>query len=234
MAVSHTAVYLQNRSPSKALPMTKPLTNFGMDRSRICATYKFLDVLPLPILKKAIRASVVAPAEQEGFTPFRPIPLASSTDPIRRFLPPPILPAVREISPVTPSPAVGVPQALSTSSVNHTPTTEVSATYPARFGQTYQRRTWKLRENPLSSTPLVDTVRNLEHLLGELRLQDTTSEAPADHTATGAASTSSPTIDPILRRAGAGKEYLHTLPAPSILSCEGGKSKETLTYQSFF
>lgn len=38
--------------------------------------------------------------------------------------------------------------------------------------------------------PLVDTVRNLEHLLGDLRLQDTTSEAPATDTATGAASSS--------------------------------------------
>lgn len=49
-----------------------------------------------------------------------------------------------------------------------------------------------------------DTVRNLEQLLGELRLQDSTSEAPAvqppDHTASGPASPSSLIIDPIFRR----------------------------------
>lgn len=126
----------------------------------------------MPLAVHHQQTSVVPPAKQEGFTPFRPLTLVSSTDPVRRFLHPQILSAVGEFSPVTPSPGVGVPQAPSTSSVSH--------------------------------PPLVDAVCNLEHLLADLRLQDIKCEAPATD-----------------------RGQLHTLPAPSILSFEGGKSKET-------
>ncbi|OAE21174.1 hypothetical protein AXG93_4012s1040 [Marchantia polymorpha subsp. ruderalis] len=263
----HTAVYLQNRSPSKALPNDKTpyelwhgqkpdlrhLQVFGCTafahiekghqgkidpKSVECVflgysttakgyrvqrkdSHKILESRSVRFMPLAVReatshhqqASVVPPAEQEGFTPFRPVPLAPSTDPVRRRLPaeqPPAgrPPAVGEFSPLTPSHAVGVPQATSTCSVSHPPTAEVPATSPVRFGQTSQRRTWKLRENPLSSAPLVDRVCNLVDLLGELRIHDTASEVPP--TATGAASSSSRSIDPLFRR---GKEVLMALAA---------------------
>ncbi|OAE20030.1 hypothetical protein AXG93_2584s1140 [Marchantia polymorpha subsp. ruderalis] len=219
----HTTVYLQNRSPSKALPNDKTPYELWHGQKPDLHHLQVFGCTAFAHIEKGHRvreatfphqqASVVPPAVQEGFTPFRPIPLAPSTDPVRRILPAERPPAVGEFSPLIPSPGVGVPQAPSTSSVSHPPTAEVPATYPARFGQTYQRRRWKLRENPLSSATLVDTVRNLENLLGELRLQDTTSEVPATATARG---------------------QLHPLPAPSILSFEGVKELVAKGYSQVY
>lgn len=166
--------YLQNRSPSKALPNDKTpnelwheqrpdlrhLQVFGCTafahiekghqgkidpKSVECVflgysptakgywlqrkdTHKIIESRSVRCMPHAVhhqQTSVVPPANQEGFTLFCPLPLASSTDTVRRFLHPPILPAGRppavgEFSPVTPSPGVGVPQSPSTSSVSQT------------------------------------------------------------------------------------------------------------------
>lgn len=162
----HTAVYLHNRSPSKALPNDKTPHELWHEKKP--------DLRHLQVF----RCTAFAHIEKVRSTPK----------------------AVGVFTPVTPSPGVGVPSPPSTPSVSHPPAAEVPASHPARFGQTYQRHTWKQRENALFSTPLVDSVCNLEHLLDEIQLRYTTSETPATDKASGAASSSSRTIDPIFRR----------------------------------
>ncbi|OAE29411.1 hypothetical protein AXG93_2090s1180 [Marchantia polymorpha subsp. ruderalis] len=131
----HTAVYLQNRSPSKALPIAK--TPYELWHGQKPDLSHLEDVLPLPILRKAIDCRV-------------PLPPAVGVPPAGRP------PAVGAFSPETPSPGVGAPPTSSTTVSNPT-TAEVPATYPAHFGKTYQRRAWKSREK------LDDMVRNLKH-----------------------------------------------------------------------